>query len=114
LFSKFVLRLPRVCHTPLGGGFLNGQPNNDWVAVCPLSGGVPNRKAIRVIATMRNGNDYQILVSKTQDGDGLNAPYPRHIPRTRTAPHFLKVLFCAAGVELVKRPPQLLRGDRYA
>ena len=47
------------------------------VAVCPLSGGkrtylqgVPNRKAIRVIATMRNGNNYQILVSKRQDGDG--------------------------------------------
>ena len=30
LFSKFVLRLPRVFHTPLGGEFLNGQPNNDW------------------------------------------------------------------------------------
>src|SRR3974390_1693746 len=31
LFSKFVLILPRLFFTPpLGGGFLNGQPNNDW------------------------------------------------------------------------------------
>jgi hypothetical protein len=75
---------------------------------------VPNKKAIRAIAATRNGNNYQIRVAKTQDGDGLNAPYPHHIPRTRTVPHFLKVLLCAAAVELVKRPPQLLRGDRYA
>jgi hypothetical protein len=28
--------------------------------------------------------------------------------------HFSKVLLSAAGAELVKRPPQLLRGDRCA
>jgi hypothetical protein len=61
---------------------------------------------------MRNGNDYQIFVAQRQDGDGLNAPYPRHIPRTRTVPHFLNVALRGWG-ELVKRPPQLLRGDRY-
>ena len=32
-----------------------------------------NRKAIRVIATMRNGNNSQNLVAKRQDGDGSNA-----------------------------------------
>jgi hypothetical protein len=66
-----------------------------------------------VIATMRNGNNQQLFVAKRQDGDGLL----RHTLvtfRERGLSHILKVLLCAAGVELVKRPPQFLRGDRYA
>jgi hypothetical protein len=74
----------------------------------------PHGKAIRVIAATRNGNNYQILVAKGQDDDGLGAPYPRHIPRTRTVQTFLQGSASAAGAELVKRPPQFLRGDRYA
>jgi hypothetical protein len=66
-----------------------------------------------VIATMRNGNNQQLFVAKRQDDDGL----VRHTLvtfRERGLSHILKVLLCAAGVELVKRPPQLLLGDRYA
>ena len=56
---------------------------------------------------MRNGNNQQLFVAKRQDGDGL-------LRDTTSLSHILKVLLCAAGAELVKRPPQLLRGDRYA
>jgi hypothetical protein len=63
---------------------------------------------------MRNGNNYQIIVAKRQDGDGLGAPYPRPFRERGLSKHFSKVLLSAAGAELVKRPPQLMRGDRYA
>jgi hypothetical protein len=32
---------------------------------------------------LRNGNNYQILVAKGQDDDGLGAPYSRQYPQTR-------------------------------
>ncbi|MGC1775225.1 MAG: hypothetical protein WA732_17825, partial [Pseudolabrys sp.] len=53
LFSKFVLRLPRVCHTPLGGGFLNGQPNNDWGGRMSAFGG----KAYMMLALQMSAFD---------------------------------------------------------
>ena len=53
--------------------------------------GVPNRKAIRVIATMRNGNNYQVLVAKRQDSDEAKCD-------TRRREFFAAVRRCSGGM----------------